>query len=307
MARRPFRRDRRRGRRARALPARDADRPRTPGRHRRAVLGDHRLRQHDPDRPGRAHARQHRDRGAAAHDDALERDGDGREGEQIASGRWWRSRRAHLQLRVARDHVRHRLQPLLARRERRPRRRPAVHPGPLVARHLRAGVHGRAHQRRAVAELPPGGRRQRHLELPTPEADAGLLAVPDRLDGPGPADGDLPGTLSQVPACARHRRHVESKGLGLLRRRRDGRARVARCDRSGGARETRQPDLRHQLQPATPGRPGARQRQDHSRARRRVPRLGLECHQADLGQLLGPSCASTSSVSTRSCSRWSRR
>jgi pyruvate dehydrogenase E1 component len=34
-----------------------------------------------------------------------------------------------------------------------------------------------------------------------------------------------------------------------------------------GAREARQPDLRHQLQPAAPRRPGARQRQDHPGAR----------------------------------------
>ncbi len=62
---------------------------------------------------------------------------------------------------------------------------------------------------------------------------------------------------------------------------------VARRDRPGRAREARQPDLRHQLQPAAPRRPGARQRQDHPGARRRVPRLGLERHQADVGQLLG--------------------
>ena len=62
---------------------------------------------------------------------------------------------------------------------------------------------------------------------------------------------------------------------------------VARRDRPGGAREARQPDLRHQLQPAAPRRPGARQRQDHPGARRRVPRPRLERHQADLGQLLG--------------------
>ena len=105
--------------------------------------------------------------------------------------------------------------------------------------------------------------------------------------GLGPADGDLPGALPEVPARARHRRHREPQGLGVLRRRRDGRARVARRDRPGGAREARQPDLRHQLQPAAPRRPGARQRQDHPGARRRVPRLGLERHQADLGQLLG--------------------
>ena len=123
---------------------------------------------------------------------------------------------------------------------------------------------------------------------PHPEADARVLAVPDRLDGPRPADGDLPGALPEVPARARHRRHRQPQGLGVLRRRRDGRARVARRDRPGRAREARQPDLRRQLQPAAPRRPGARQRQDHPGARGRVPRLGLERHQADLGQLLGP-------------------
>jgi hypothetical protein len=45
-----------------------------------------------------------------------------------------------------------------------------------------------------------------------------------------------------------------------------------------------QPDLRHQLQPAAPGRPGARQRQDHPGTGRRVPRRRLERDQADLGQ-----------------------
>ena len=38
--------------------------------------------------------------------------------------------------------------------------------------------------------------------LPAPVADAGLLAVPDGLDGPRPADGDLPGALHEVPRRA---------------------------------------------------------------------------------------------------------
>ena len=159
--------------------------------------------------------------------------------------------------------------------------------GHSVARHLCARLHGRPAERGAAAQLPPGSRRQGHLELPAPEADARVLAVPDRVDGPGPVDGDLPGALPEVPARPRHRRHRQSQGLGVLRRRRDGRTRVARRHRPGGAREARQPDLRHQLQPAAPGRPGARQRQDHPGARGRVPRRGLERHQAAVGQQLG--------------------
>ena len=79
--------------------------------------------------------------------------------------------------------------------------------GHCVARHLCARLHGRPPERRAAAQLPPGSRRQGHVELPAPEADARVLAVPDRVDGPGPADGDLPGALPEVPARARHRRH----------------------------------------------------------------------------------------------------
>lgn len=56
----------------------------------------------------------------------------------------------------------------------------------------------------------------------------------------------------------------------------------------GRPRETRQPDLRHQLQPAAPRRPGPRQRQDHPGAGRRVPRRRVERQQGHLGSLLGP-------------------
>jgi pyruvate dehydrogenase E1 component len=74
---------------------------------------------------------------------------------------------------------------------------------------------------------------------------------------------------------ARFNRYLEDRGWwrragaasGLLRRRRDGRAGVARRARASRARPARQPHLRHQLQPAAPRRPGARQRQDHPGAR----------------------------------------
>ena len=52
-------------------------------------------------------------------------------------------------------------------------------------------------------------------------------------------------------------------------------------------REARQPDLRGQLQPATPGRSGARQRQDHAGAGKRVSRRRLERDQGGLGRRLG--------------------
>ena len=84
-----------------------------------------------------------------------------------------------------------------------------------------------------------------------------------------------------------HHRHVQLARLGVPRRRRDGRARVARRDRRRRARGARQPDLRHQLQPAAPRRSGARQRQDHPGARVVLPRRRLERHQGHLGPRLG--------------------
>ena len=84
-----------------------------------------------------------------------------------------------------------------------------------------------------------------------------------------------------------HRRHRRAQGVGVPRRRRNGRARVDGRDRAGRPRAPRQPDLGRQLQPAAARRPGARQRQDHPGARGRLPRRGLERDQGDLGQPLG--------------------
>ena len=288
MDRRAFRRHRNRGPRARPFPAGAAARAGAAGRHRHAVLRQHRLCQHHRARSRGALSRQPRDRGAPARLHALERDGDGGQGQPAASGRRRRSGRPHQLVRLAGHHARRRLQPLLARRERRPRRRLPLYPGPQLARHLCPCLPGRAPDRGAAAELPPGSGRQGPVELSAPQADARVLAVPHGVHGPGPADGDLPGALPEVPARPRHRQHREPQGLGVLRRRRDGRGGKPGRHRRGGAREARQPDLRRQLQPAAPGRPGARQRQDHPGARRRVPRRRLERDQADLGQLLGP-------------------
>ena len=170
---------------------------------------------------------------------------------------------------------------------RQPRRRPRLLPGPLRDRRLRARVHARPPHRSAARQLPPGSRRQRHLVVSAPVADARFLAVPDGVDGPGPADGDLPGALHALPAGPRPRGDRRPQGLGVHGRRRDGRARVAGRDRHGVAREPRQPDLRRQLQPAAPRRPGARQRQDHPGARERLPRRRLERDQGRLGHALG--------------------
>ena len=64
--------------------------------------------------------------------------------------------------------------------------------------------------------------------VPAPAAHARLLGVPDGLDGPRPDQRDLPGPLQPLPPEPRPARHVGLARLGVPRRRRDRRARVAR-------------------------------------------------------------------------------
>ena len=209
VARRALRRHRQRGPRARPLPARAADRPGAAGAA-STCRSPPTPPTSTPSRPTRRSAAPatSRSKSACAPTCAGTR------------WRWWSRPTASTPPTAATSaatsprfaslahDVRRRLQPLLAcRPTRRPRRRPALHPGPFVARHLRPRLPGRPPHRGAAAQLPPGSRRQGPVQLSASEADARLLAVPDRLDGPRPADGDLPGALPEVPACARHRRH----------------------------------------------------------------------------------------------------
>ena len=185
--------------------------------------------------------------------------------------------------------VRGRLQPLLPRQGPPRRRRPDLVPGPRLPRHLRPRLPRGPADRAPARRVPPGGQppRRRAVLLPAPAADAGLLGVPHRLDGPGPAQRDLPGAVQPLPARPRHQGHLRPARVGVPRRRRDGRAGVARRDRPGRPRGARQPHVRHQLQPAAPRRPGPRQRQDHPGAGVVLPRRRLERHQGDLGPRVG--------------------
>jgi pyruvate dehydrogenase E1 component len=163
-------------------------------------------------------------------------------------------------------------------------------PGPRLARHLRPGLPGGPAHRRATDQLPPrAARRRRPVSLPPPLADARLLAVPDRVDGPRPDHGHLPRPVHQVPQD-RGLKTVDNgpEGLGFLGDGEMRRAGDAGRHLAGRPRAAGQPDLRHQLQPAAPRRPGARQRQDHPGTRSRLPRGRLERHQGHLGQRLGP-------------------
>ena len=79
---------------------------------------------------------------------------------------------------------------------------------------------------------------------------------------------------SSTAACRRPA--GRARGLGLLRRRRDGRTGVHRRALARRARAARQLHLRHQLQPAAPRWSGARQRPHRRRAGVAVPRRRLE-------------------------------
>ena len=202
--------------------------------------------------------------------------------------------RPHLDLRLRRDAVRGGLQPLLPRQG--PPRwwRPGVLPGPRLPRHVRPRLPRGPAVRGPPRRVPPGevARRRRCAAgaavVPAPAADARLLGVPHGVDGHRPDERHLPGAVQQVPPQPWPQGHQRPARVGVPRRRRDGRARVARPAAARGRRGARQPHLRRQLQPAAARRPGARQRQDHPGARGVLPRRRLERHQGRLGPRLGP-------------------
>ena len=144
-----------------------------------------------------------------------------------------RRRRPHLDLRLGGHALRGRLQPLLPRQGPPGRRRPGLLPGPRLPRHVRPRLPRGPPDRGAARRVPPGEEPRRRRQaagaavLPAPAADAGLLGVPDGVDGPRPDERDLPGAVQQVPAQPRHQGHLPAARVGVPRRRRDGRARVA--------------------------------------------------------------------------------
>ena len=255
------------------------------------VADQHRLRQHHPHRPGAVVPRRRGGRALLPPLDPLERGDDG--APRAAAGH--RRRRPHLVLRVVGHALRGRLQPLLPRQGPPGRRRPGLHPGPRLPRHLRPRLPRGQAVRGPARRLPPGAlaRRagRRAALLPAPAADAGLLGVPHRLHGPRPDERDHAGAVQPLPRRPRLQGHRRPARLGVPRRRRDGRAGVPRADPHRGHRGPGQPHVRGQLQPAAPRRPGARQRQDHPGAGGVLPRRRLERHQGDLGPRVGRAAA----------------
>ena len=100
------------------------------------------------------------------------------------------------------------------------------HPGGgdqvYIQGHGSPGIYARAYLEGRLTEtaalpLPPGGAArpgQGPAVLPAPAADAGLLGVPDRVDGPDGHQLDLPGAVQPLPAQPRHQGHHRSSASG---------------------------------------------------------------------------------------------
>ena len=112
---------------------------------------------------------------------------------------------------------------------------PAAATRSSIQGHASPGMYARAFLEGRLSEdaarrIPPGevAGAARPPLLPAPAAHAGVLAVPDRVDGPRPDQRDLPGAVQPVPHQPRHQGRLRPAGLGVPRRRRDGRGREPR-------------------------------------------------------------------------------
>ncbi|CAB3804162.1 hypothetical protein LMG28138_05476 [Pararobbsia alpina] len=215
--------------------------------------------------------------------------------------RLWRTGGPHCELRIGGRSVRSRLQSFLSRRERCAWRRSHLFPAAFVAGRLCARISRRLPGRDASRALPARDRGTGLVFVSASVADAGLLAVPDGLDGHRAHQRYLPGALHAIPAEPWIAEDGRPQGVGLFRRRRDGRAGIDRRVVAGGARRARQPGVRDQLQSAAARWPRAEQRTHHRRTRSTFHGRGLERHQGAVG--LGLGCALCGRSDGRSAAR----
>ena len=249
------------------------------------LLRQHALREHHSGRRAGPLSRRSRPGAAAEEPDPLERPGHGGAGQQLRP----RHRRPHLDLRLARHPGGSGLQPLFPRGLWRSARGFGLFPGARLAGRLLARLPGGTAQRKAPRELPSrAARTTGPVLVPASLADAGFLAVSDGLDGAGADQRHLPGALHALLGEAGAAPANAAQGLGLPGRWRDRRAGIHRRPAYRRQREAGQPDLRGQLQPSAAGRSSARQRQGDPGTRGGLRRVGLERHQGDLGERLGP-------------------
>ena len=158
--------------------------------------------------------------------------------------------------------------------------------------HAAPGIYARAFLEGRLDESQLDGFRQEVSggglsSYPHPRLMPDFWEFPTVSMGLGPDQCHLPGAVQPLPAQPSHRRYQQLAGVVLHGRRRGRRARVARRPDPAGPGAPRQPDLRRELQPAAPRRPGAGQREDHPGARSRVPGGGLERAEGGVGLEVG--------------------
>ncbi len=173
--------------------------------------------------------------------------------------------------------------------------------------HASPGIYARAFLEGRLSEHQLDGFRQELSHpggglssYPHPRLMPEFWEFPTVSMGLGPINAIYQARFNRYLHAPRHQGHRRAARVGLPRRRRDGRARVARRDRHRRPRGAGQPHLRRQLQPAAPRRPGARQRQGHPGAGVVLPRRRLERHQGDLGPRAGTRCSPPTATA-----RWS--
>ena len=141
-----------------------------------------------------------------------------------------RDRRPPRDVRLRRQPLRGRLQPLLPGQGRRLRRRPGLLPGPRRAGDVRPGVPRGPAQRGPARPLPARGRAGPGTRARTriPRLMPDFWEFPTVSMGLGPISAIYQARFNRYLAEPRPDGHLGLAGLGLPRRRRDGRARVAR-------------------------------------------------------------------------------
>ena len=206
-------RDRRQGSHPGPVPRLEAPRARPGAAGRLPGRGVDALRQHDPARRAGLVPRRRRARAPHPGLHPLERGGDG--GQRQPPGR--RHRRPPLDLRLARPRstrsasttssaARTTGSPATTSTSRAtPRRASTPAPSSRGGSTRSSSTTSGASSRPATAGA---------VDLPPPVADARLLGVPDRVDGPRPDQRDLPGPLQPLPAEPPARRHDRRRGSG---------------------------------------------------------------------------------------------
>ena len=186
--------------------------PRPHAGRRAAVHGRHALRQHHPARGADAAARQPGDRAADQEPRPLERDGDGRARQprtrtaSAATSRPTRRRRRSTRSASTISSAARTATATATSSTSRATRRPAS----TRARSSKGGCRSRScsNFRRELR------RGRRPVVVPAPVADAGLLGVPDGVDGPRPDHVDLPGALQPLPGGPRPEEAVGRRRSG---------------------------------------------------------------------------------------------